>query len=72
MTGDGASLDFRLLAGDRFGVLAALRGLSRFEESNSLRGDERLWNETDSLVVKLLDNNNNKVYSNCRIALITN
>ena len=42
MTGDDASLDFRLLAGDRFGVLAALRGLSRFEESNSLRGEERL------------------------------
>lgn len=41
MTGD-ASLDFRLLAGDRFGVLAALRGLSRFEVSNSLRGDVRL------------------------------
>ena len=41
MTED-ASLDFRLLAGDRFGVLAALSGLSRFELSNSLRGDVRL------------------------------
>lgn len=37
-----ASLDFRLVAGDLFGVLAVLRGLSRFEESNSLRGDVRL------------------------------
>ena len=41
MTAD-ASLDFRLMTGDRLGVLAALAGLSRFEVSNSLRGDVRL------------------------------
>ena len=46
MTGEEVNLDFRLLAGDLLGVLAAVRGLSRLG-CNSLRGDVRLCSENN-------------------------
>ena len=46
MTGEEVNLDFRLVAGDLLGVLAAVRGLNRLG-CNSLRGDVRLCSENN-------------------------